>query len=854
MNNEDSKKLCLSLLHAETAEQIKQILRDHGYWDDKSLWRLYGDKPGNYSTAGGQQSLPDGALVEKLVNSVDASLTAQCLLRKIDPEGNEAPKSIQEAVALFYEEGSKKLGAGAIVEWDSIKRNEESKKITLAATGTKSFTNIVVADLGEGQSPKRLPKTILSIQGENKQKIPFVQGKFNMGGTGVLRHCEDGLQLIISKRNPKITQAWNEFDKDDSVEEWGFTIVRRDEPSGKAGDVLNSEFRYLAPIKTSELGEVLSFKAESIKGMPEYNDPYAREMEYGTIIKVFGYDMSSGGSHILMPDGLLSRLDALLPKIALPISLHECRKTYTSGKNAKKGSFQTPLSGLVVRLEDGKGKNLQADPWDVPFNVYYKDRHIKFRAKFYVFKKGKAKTYTRNEGIIFHINGQAHGHIPKSIFGRKKVGLTRIGKDLVVIVDCSEIPILCREDLFMTSRDRLSNGELRRSTEKQLEDILSQDAVLRRLQEERRQADQEEKLSDEKPLEDVLNTILKSSPSLSALFLKGQRLNMPGSKKQQNNNNASGGEDGKSGGSDKGENDFVGKKHPSYFNFQKKPKADEYKRKCEQGRVVRVNFETDVENGYFTREVNTGQAELSCKNIEDLKFSNYCNLHDGIATWSITLPNDIEIGTKLIFECKIYDDVLLEPFVKILQIEVESKKQRDGGGEKKTNKGQGKGEKPSDDTQGLSMPEMTKVVEGDENWKDMEFNFNTACKIEADKVPDTEDDYSYEFFLNMDNIHLKNDTKNSDQPKLQEAKYIYGNVLLGLSLINDYNKKGKKAKDNENEENGDDLDSGDNIYELQKHVDRVTRAFSPFLIPVIDSLGNLTDAEVTSLSMLGDDE
>lgn len=854
MNNSQAKNLCLSLLNAETADEVKQLLRDKGFWDDKSVWRLYGDKPGNYSTAGGQQSLPDGSLVEKLVNSVDASLTAQCLLRGINPEGNKAPKSIQEAVAQFYEAGSKKLGAGVLVEWDSKKRTEESKNITLAATGTKSFTNIIIADKGEGQSPNRFPKTILSIQGENKQKIPFVQGKFNMGGTGVLRHCEDGIQLVISKRNPNISELWKENEMDDSVNEWGFTIVRRDEPSGKAGDVLNSEFRYLAPIKTSELGEVLRFKADSIKGMPEYDEPYSRDMEYGTVIKVFGYDMSSGRSHILMSDGLLSRLDALLPKIALPISLHECRKSYTSSKNAKKGSFQTPLSGLVVRLEDGKGQNLQADPWDVPFNVYYKGRHIKFIAKFYVFKKGKAKTYTRNEGIIFHINGQAHGHIPKSMFGRKKVGLSRIGKDLVVIVDCSEIPILCREDLFMTSRDRLSNGELRRSTEKQLEDILSQDAVLRRLQEERRQADQEEKLSDEKPLEEVLNTILKSSPSLSALFLKGQRLNMPGSKTKQNINSTSGGESGDSGGSDKGNQDFIGKKHPTFFNFQKKPKADLYIRKCEQGRIIRVNFETDVENGYFTREVNIGHAELICKNFEDLKYSNYCNLHDGIATWSITLPNDIEIGTTIIFECKIYDDVLLKPFLKTLQIEVIPMKDREGGGGRSKNKGQGQGDKSSENKQGLSMPKMTRVNEGDDNWIDKEFNINTACKIEADKIPDTEDEYSYEFYLNMDNIHLKNDIKNSDQPKLQQAKYIYGNVLLGLSLINDYNKKGKKAKDMNYEEDSDELENGDNIFELQEYVDRVTRAFSPFMMPVIDSLGNLTDEEVSSLSMLGDDE
>ena len=81
MNNNETKEFCLSLLEADSEEGLVDILKSKGYWDDPSIWRLYGDKEGNYSTAGGQQSSPDGSLVEKIINSVDASLTSKCLMK-----------------------------------------------------------------------------------------------------------------------------------------------------------------------------------------------------------------------------------------------------------------------------------------------------------------------------------------------------------------------------------------------------------------------------------------------------------------------------------------------------------------------------------------------------------------------------------------------------------------------------------------------------------------------------------------------------------------------------------------------------------------------------------------------------
>ena len=57
----------------------------------------------------------------------------------------------------------------------------------------------------------------MNEEGSYKGAIPLVQGRFNMGGTGVLPFCSEArkLQLIVS-RVPD--------DVDKSAHEWGYTI------------------------------------------------------------------------------------------------------------------------------------------------------------------------------------------------------------------------------------------------------------------------------------------------------------------------------------------------------------------------------------------------------------------------------------------------------------------------------------------------------------------------------------------------------------------------------------------------------------------------------------------------------
>src|ERR1700677_2215834 len=103
MNNEEKRELGLALMRADTEVEVVSVLTSAGYWDNKRVWRLYGDRENNFSTIGNQQSRPDAALVEKLVNSVDARLMHECLAAGINPESPSAPQSIRDAVSKFFE-------------------------------------------------------------------------------------------------------------------------------------------------------------------------------------------------------------------------------------------------------------------------------------------------------------------------------------------------------------------------------------------------------------------------------------------------------------------------------------------------------------------------------------------------------------------------------------------------------------------------------------------------------------------------------------------------------------------------------------------------------------------------------
>lgn len=836
------QRTCLDLLSADSEEEVVQILQRAGYWDDANMWRLFGDRENNFSTIGNQQSRPEAALIEKVVNAIDARLMNECIARGIRPDSPAAPPSIRQAVARFYEaKNTHDTSGGTVQGWSTKHRREESKGITIAVTGAKRRPCVTIADTGEGQSPSQMPNTFLSIDRSNKLRIPFVQGKFNMGGTGVLQFCgQRNIQLIVTRRNPALASASTA--QDDSDRKWAFTVVRRE--TGQGG-VKNSVYTYLAPVgarSSPRHGEVLRFVAPAMPLMPDGNSPYTRNIEWGSAIKLYEYDMKGFASHALMPDGLLGRLEAMLPEPALPIRVHECRDY-----KGHAGSFETTLVGLSVRLDDNKGDNLESGfPDSIPFKVEGEC----MTAKIYAFTSAKkAGTYRTNEGIIFTINGQTHGAIPRTIFSRDSVKMGRLADSLLVTIDCSNISIRAREDLFMNSRDRLRSSELRKALEGQLEEILQQHAGLRELRERRQREEREKRLEGSKPLEEILETLLKSSPSLSALFLPGNRISRPFKQARTRGKNGQGDHGGE------GDAEFEGKTHPTYFRFPKTPYGQVYHRGFEIGRRCRLSFETDVVNDYFARTSYPGRFCVEVLEPSDMEEPNWSlTLHDGVAALSLELPEDVIVGEHVTVQFTVEDDVIAEPFVSVAELMAHVRSEHPSGGPTRP-RGKGTGGN-SNGPAGISLPDIQPVKEAD--WAQHNFDRYSACKIVQDVDAQNGEQIVYTFYVNIDNVHLQSEVKSSnDDPRLARTKFIFGNVLVGLALIQSYREREQRLSqaDAATEESGQ---SGQNGFPaeltIEEYVKATTKALAPFMLPMIDQLGSISEDEVAALGVVGDDE
>ena len=472
MNNDEIKDLCLRLMKADKEDDVVAILKERGYWDRPECWRYYGDKENNYSAAGNQADEAEAALVEKITNARDAILMNECAIRGIDPKSEVAPKGVKEAVAEFFEEHPKGELAGQIKEWSKEKRREIAKNISVYITGHKPakdlFPCISIADKGEGQTPSRLPHTILSLgdkEGKSiKREIPFVHGKWNMGGTAALIYCgHKNLQFVVSKRNPKLIK---DDDKKETDDNWGFTVVRREDP---VGSETSSTYKYLAPIEAEKehgKGDVLNFPSGALPIFAKYNEPYSVESEWGTLIKLYEYE-TRYKQNVQGSGGLLRPLDLLAPDLGLPFRLHECRYEGTPG------SFEHQVNGLRVRLHDDRGNSLELG-YPTPHTPVIDGETFSFSV--YAFKDEKAKTYRDGEkGVIFTLNGQSQGWLDDRIFTRNKVGLGFLKSSLLVIVNCSGLSYRAQEILFVNDRVHLRKGPFRDKIEDEIIDHLDFD-------------------------------------------------------------------------------------------------------------------------------------------------------------------------------------------------------------------------------------------------------------------------------------------------------------------------------------------------------------------------------------------
>jgi hypothetical protein len=218
------------------------------------------------------------------------------------------------------------------------------------------------------------------------------------------------------------------------------------------------------------------------------------------------------------------------------------------------------------------------------------------------------------------------------------------------------------------------------------------------------------------------------------------------------------------------------------------------------------------------------------------------------------LPKGCCIGEILEYEAKVTDDTRIEPFINRFVVTVGPSLEVKGGGGKRT--------KPPSDQDGsereiptsLAMPEIYKVHEAD--WDKHKFDKYSALKIVQEEAPASETSSDggnayHSFYVNMDNIYLKTELKATRQdPEILKARFMYGLILIGMALIQEYMKSEKVKTENESA----DQTASNEALTLDDYVFRTSIAIAPMLLPLIESLGALTEEQIAVDKQGGDDE
>lgn len=629
--------LLLELLGAEDEAHVFEALQSRGLLKANEQWKYLGNMPNNQSVVLAQQSTPAAALVEKFTNAMDAILLKHCRAAGIDPRSDFAPSSMAKAVEKYFPELADTLKPQEV-------RAVAEQNIVLYATGSKARPSLSLYDAGEGQLPDNFAATFCSLihasaDGSYKGAIPFVQGRFNMGGTGVLPFCGDRLhvQLILSRVPNEVAKS--------TSHEWAFTLFcffpSSQNPSwkylvGPDGKILTAGSAPLAlvPLAGAKSGEIPM--------------PRERMVDSGTLIKM--YDFKAPRSNIC--GELFKKLEDYLIQPAIPLRLIECRTEY-----------QAKVMGVTIwdRLEAWGGDGKLEEGFEEGASIAIEletGETVPAEIRVFRAKHGDPESDSAPQtGLRALINGQSHAKRDASFFKTKAVDKEHIAGSLLVTLDCTQLGQESRNGLFMSNRETFRETPLLADLFRKLQKELKDHEALKQLNLRRYEEKVKNAVDDELGIS-ALEDLLTEDPDLAKLF---------GTK-------ASGkvaGDTAKEGGKPRDDEEpggFVGQEFPTFI--RRKDGSTEVQIEVPQGATSRTSFLTDMKNNYFSRKKFRGYWESSGD------FTPTLHPFNGRLTCTCTLDKKAAVGTTWSTAITITDKKGSGPFnLKITATVVAAKEQ-----------------------------------------------------------------------------------------------------------------------------------------------------------------------------------
>lgn len=748
-----------ALLRAESEQDAIAVMQSAGYWDDPDAWAVLGDEENNFSVASNQQTDPSSALVEKVINAIDARLMAGAYEAGVNPEGAEAPKGMTDAVECFFHVREGRLGDLTSGELGTL-----AKSIHVIATGPRDKPCYIIVDEGEGQTPESFPRTFLSVAKSNKLRIPFVQGKHNSGGLGVLQFCgSHNLQLVASRRHPSAPHSA----EDSSADLWGFTVIRRQAPSDNRRA---SMYVYLAPG-----GRVPSFDAvEGVAVLPSTSgkqrpSPYSASIHHGTIIKLYEYRWRARS---LATTEARFEFEKFLHAPCLPFRVTETR-------DYKANYYSTTVSGIwtAITAEQGAPDDDRKVETGYPAGSKLRLPAIgSLEYQIVVFRKD-VDTRRVPYGVYFTVNGQVHGSLPAD-FVTRRLQFDYLRGYLFVSVDCSHMETMAREDFFMASRDRLRRNELYDALVAELESQLRSHPGLRALNAARRAAQLASTLDNQEDVLTTLDGILRHDPALRALFGLGDRLvSRVGPAEVE---------------------EYAGVRFPTYF----RPHGTNQCKVVPRNRTCIIEFETDASNDYFDRGESPGRMTI---NPDVLAFGRLWN---GVYLARLKPPDGCQPGDRVSIAFSVTDPdreangrATFTATVELNVTKPDLTKHEPGGKKTPKQPANGRHEAPR-----LAIPNVVEVRRDAWNGYDPPFTEEEALRVKHSG------EGGYDYLLNMDNRYLAAELRAAKPADHELVRYQFkwGLAICALGQIQYIRRQREASADVDDQEteqtSGDELD------------------------------------------------
>lgn len=757
----DSKTTCLRLLAAESEIASQEIIDSVPEMREPANWAAIDARESNFNVVTNQASTGGKAATELMTNMVDAILMRRAYEHGLDPKDRgEAPTNMYEAVDRLVIN----LRGGRLVNADATwLQDYASKNLIIGITGSRETTRksaewpcYTFVDNGEGQHPSAFADTFLSLSARNKSDIPFVQGKYNMGSSGVLAYCGTRwFKLIVSRRY-------------DGSGPWGWTLIRR--RPGRGMPV--ADYFHLG-------GLIPSFDLDTL--YPLHKNSGARFdgviLKTGTVVKLYDFRV---GEKLKSFRGAREAFNENLTETILPFRIMDFRWPAAPKRGGLRahGIDARPFYGMEYVLRRREDEEDNGDPSDdsesaaatiaEKFQVGAIDDPELGRIEITAIPlrirtdgrdplPGWLKPASSNSRVFHAVNGQVQFKQTRGYLSN--CGYSGIKDRVALVVDASRLTEGTHFNLWKGDRETIIQNATGEQYLARVEDLIKTSPSLDDWKQQVAREDLKRIATED--TNDLFQKLVDSDRELIALLeRRDPTLKLPSTKDD--------------------EKEFEGKYDPTFLTLAKKFETESLELPLNKSRAFVAT--TDAVNDFFIRSDNRGALYISEETIRR-RFTIKHILYNGRLTVFVSVGDEsLQPGDSFEFELGLLSDSMPAPLVQpvSLKVLVEEK-------EKKKKPRRPKPPKPPKDEPRRGLPPyvlLTKdgrevLGQHTETWPEDFSELDGGCIKEA------EGQLIYE--INIDNayhLRYRRRAKSETGRDLLSQKYITGMRLFMLAFEN----------------------------------------------------------------------